>query len=270
MAAGKSLATERTALFSLEAGVAARVAIFAMAPSILWESLPGIGSAVRGLTVEDLGPALVLAVLFAGFLEPLRDLLIGPGHHGGHTRLGSFVLTVLMSTPLVLIHTPLHDYLHHDTGTPLMLVLGQGLIALGLAFAWMAQTPRFRWPLGVIAALMPVLAGYGLGWSAGDIWYTCAVCAVIFAWAGPGFRPWTRRSMELAAGAVLVAGGCYLVLMLTLHMISQHLVALPHWLLNEGGPGEGSWTGIWIEDALFYGGWALGLFAHQGLSLIHI
>lgn len=255
---------------SVQMGLAIRIGIFATAPQVLYDSWQSIDSSIGTLRVLDLGPAVILAALFAGFLEPLRDLIIGPGHHGANIRIGSFLLTVCLSVPLMLLHQPLHHALESNLDAPLALVLGQGLITFCAVLAWLAESAVVRLPLLVLAIAVPVIVGYDLQWSLDETWYTFGLCLLITILAVPCFRPWTRASMENSAAVVLLVGVAFLALILLVHALAASIPTLPAWLMHNGSLGpDRTWRTTWLEDVLFYGGWALGLFAHRGVVPRH-
>ncbi len=260
-------------VLSVQTGLAARVCVFAVSPLIIVEAWRWILSSVNALQPGDLAVALLLAVVLAGFLEPLRDLIVRPEHHGAQAGIGSFVLTAALTLPVVLLHGPLERHFHHGIDRPLNVVLGQGLIALFVTLAWLAQHRVFQWILGAIGLCMPLIAGYRFEWAADETWSAFFVCLVISALVMPRFRPWDRESLRIASGCVLLVACTFLMITLLLHAISDHIVALPYWLLYEGSAEPASvpslvggpvWWTTWLEDLLFYGGWAPGLFVHRG------
>lgn len=238
------------------------VAICAAAPEIIWQ---GFRLTYAQLSWTEFGAALLTGMILAFFVEPLmqtiREVLERaqhrPVHHRSSHILFAASLALAFAIASVFLHHAMIAFISHGEGDGAhesALVAGLGLTAawaigpFTITLAWLGQGRRaLAVPLGVLAVLSPLVAGWLFSWDAISV-----VSTAIPALAILGFGYWQGGSPRLRhrAGMVLWVGIAWLLVALLVDE-SLGLLGLASFDLYDS-------ASFWV-DVRFYLGWTLGL-----------
>ncbi|HTJ89678.1 MAG TPA: hypothetical protein VL356_05830 [Acidocella sp.] len=243
--------------------VAVWIAICAAAPEIIWQ---GFRLTYTQLSWTEVGAALLTGMILAFFVEPLmqtiREVLERaqhrPVHHRSSNVLFAASLALAFAIASVFLHSAMIAFVSRGAGGGAhegsALVAGLGLTAawaigpFTITLAWLGQERRaLAVPLGVLAVLSPLLAGWLFSWDVISV-----VSTAIPALAILGLGYWQGGSPRLRhhAGMVLWVGIAWLLVALVVDE-ALGLLGLARFDLYDP-------PSFWV-DARFYLGWALGL-----------
>jgi hypothetical protein len=239
------------------------IAICAAAPEIIWQ---GFRLTYAQLSWTELGAALLTGMILAFFVEPLmqtiREVLERvqhrPVHHRSNNVLFAASLALAFAMASVFLHSAMIAFISRGEGggahEESALVAGLGLTAawaigpFTITLAWLGQGRRtLAVPLGILAVLSPLLAGWLFSWDAISV-----ISTAIPALAILGLGYWQGGSLRLRhhAGMVLWVAVVWLLAALIVDE-SLRLLGLARFDLYDP-------PSFWV-DARFYVGWALGL-----------
>lgn len=237
------------------------IAICAAAPEIIWQ---GFRLTYAQLSWTEVGAALLTGMILAFFVEPLMQMIREvleharhrPVHHRSSHVLFAASLALAFAMASVFLHGAMIAFISRGEGAHegSALVAGLGLTAawaigpFTITLAWLGQRRRaLAVPLGVLAVLSPLFAGWLFSWDAISV-----VSTAIPALAILGLGYWQGGSPRLRhhAGMVLWVGIAWLLVALVVDA-GLGLLGLARFDLYDP-------PSFWV-DARFYLGWALGL-----------
>lgn len=240
------------------------IAICAAAPEFIWQ---GLGIFFGHATWTNLISALLIAVVFVFFVEPILERIRGRLLAGGAERTHGAAQGPLFSAGLGLSFGLLSVCLHeaiagfvsghgdpHHSGLheAIEVAVTWAVVPFCVAVAWQAAGDRWlKIPAGILAALSPGLAGWAFGWSVHSTVTTAAPTLIILA---AGYRQMAgaqgRLAFPRAAAMVAIVAAAWL-----------GLAVVADWIIAAAAPGMGRIYGApdLFVDLRFYIGWALGL-----------
>lgn len=262
--AGAAPAVIRPAAWAAMLVCAFGIAICAAAPEFIWQ---GLGIFFGHATWTNLVSALLIAVVFVAFIEPIldrargvllegRDIAADPPSRGPLFTAGLGLTFGLLS---VCLHEAIAAFVsgHGDPHHPglrqaIEVAVTWAVVPFFVAVAWQAAGDRLlRVPTGIVAALAPGLAGWAFGWPLHVI-VTTAVPTLIILLAG-------YHQMRATPGRVAFARHAAMVAVVAAAWLG--LAAIADWSMAAFNLGA-----VRIYDApdlfadfRFYVGWALGL-----------
>jgi hypothetical protein len=240
------------------------IGISSAAPELIWQ---GMKIALAHPSWADLVSALLIGLVLAFFIEPVmeqaREWLHRPGEprpvaSRSHNALFGAVLSFAFAIISVLLHDAMIALIagegprHSDESAltaGISLTAAWALVPIAVTLAWHGggADRRLAVPLGVLAAVSPVIAGWLFSWPPATIIIT-EVPTLLFL--PVGYRELRRPPREAAfvrcAIRVAIIAAIWLPIARAFDALSGH-------------PGEFyGWTDF-LVDARFYFGWAVGL-----------
>jgi hypothetical protein len=244
-------------LLALGAVIAAFwVAICAAAPEFIWQ---GLWIAAAHVTLTEVLSALLVGLVLAFFVEPLMERLRGERHRGSRHGPGAALFTAALSLAFALASIGLHEAMTafvaeraagHEGGleVAIALTMAWAFVPFAVTVAWLSVP--IRWlavPLGAVAVLAPIIAGWLFGWQIRSVLTTTIPSVLILAL---GYRQPIRSGLTPRANTVAWVSAIWLAAALLVDLILG---------LVQSGPFRlyGAFS-FWV-DARFYAGWTIGL-----------
>jgi hypothetical protein len=244
------------------------IAVCAATPEFIWR---GARVVAHHLSWSDLASALFIGLILAFCIEPGMERLrhrfskaAGAGTH--HVSTSSPLFAAAMGLAFAFASVCLHDAItaflstgdgdqahrHVGLATGIAIAAGWTIVPFFTSLAWLSvDRPRLRIPLGVAAALSPLISGAVFSWALEDTLTTAVPCItilllgyrVIAVHHGTDILARCARSIAWVALIWLLAA---LLMHYSLGLL--HLARFEFYSVPE----------VWI-DARFYCGWAIGL-----------
>ncbi len=238
------------------------IGISSAAPELIWQ---GLKIALAHPSWADLVSAVLIGLVLAFFIEPVmesaRALLnrsrpfepLDRPHHALYGAVLSFMFAIvsvgLHDAVIALISGGDRQHVGDSALTAgIRLTAAWAAVPIAVTLAWHGVGDRrVAWPLGILGAVSPVVAGWLFGWPAATIVTTEVPTLALL---GLGYRELRRPPHERA----FVRCG--------VRVLAVALVWLPvARAIDAFGGHVGQfygWTDFFV-DARFYVGWALGL-----------
>jgi hypothetical protein len=242
------------------------IAICSAAPELLWRGI--VLTFAHGGHIEWLSPML-FGLMSVFFIEPVleqaRGLLEGHNHHKDEVKpwspLFRFVVGFTFGLASMFMHESFGAFLHVDEAasqrfpggeTAIVVTFSWALVPFAVSLAWQAwRRLAIGIPLGIIAALSSVIAGWLFDWTWVETATTAIPCVAIqgFGYFWLKYRDW-RLDFAILAPVTAVVAAVWLASACVFDAISSY----------RGSPliGLYEWSSV-LVDLRFYVGWCLGL-----------
>jgi hypothetical protein len=244
------------------------IAVCAATPEFIWR---GARIVVRHFSWSDLAAALFVGLILAFCIEPAMERLRhrlskGAGADAHHPPAGSPLFAAAMGLAFALASVCLHDAItaflsvgqddhahqHLGLATGITIAAAWTMVPFFTSLAWLSvDRHRLRIPLGLLAALSPLIAGQLFSWSLADTVTTVLPCLTILML---GYREIAARQGANGLARCVRGIAWFVPVWLLAALVVNYCLGL----LGLARFEFYSVPEIWI-DARFYCGWAIGL-----------
>lgn len=242
----------------------------AAAPELVWQ---GLKLFLGHLSWTAVSLALLMALVFVAFVEPILRRLRSLALHAPEEEPASRPASILLWSGLgllfgfvsVCLHEAVAEFIAgHESGAHdvIRFAVSFAAIPFMVTVAWQAAGSRFlAVPLGILAVLSPLVAGWLFGWDAEAVLTTTVPGLAILFLGYRRHRLHPEDGLRSYAGIVAMVAAVWLVAAILVDALIFVAAGKPAGLYG--------WSDLFV-DFRFYIGWTLGLvLAPESFGWVH-